>query len=73
MDASIIRSGIFEVHMCCTKDCTDEYILRRASEEDGGVWAVKDLGESTRVQCEDDPERMHVVLSYVTSTQGSFA
>lgn len=73
MSATIIRTGIFEIQMCCSKDCDEDFILKQASEQDGGNWAIKELGSETYVQCADDQSRHHVVLSYVSSTLGSFA
>lgn len=67
MDVKFIRTGLFEIQMCCSADCTDDFIKRQATLQDGGKWSIADLGDSTYVACEEEPGRMHVVLNYLSS------
>lgn len=65
-EPSVVRRGIIDCQVCVPANWTDEQVLSFAEKEyPSGTrgWHIRrQAGDHERVQCDQDPEMVHIML-----------
>lgn len=65
---TIVRRGLLQMQVCATKNCSDSFIERESNEMNPtgieSTWHIRRHMEPVYCQCDDDPDRHHIILEF---------